>query len=520
MRRYGHYLFLFALCAAVFVAGAQNKKIDSLRLLLVKTGEDTARVSLLNKLSRQLRKAGELDSAIRVAQRAGSLAINLGHQKGLAFSYTLIGKSYSDKGNYPEALSNYLVALKIYAEIQDARGIADLCDYIATVKTSQGNYKEGLKYHYTSLRMSQIIGDSGDMATSYSNIGATYHSLGNYTEALQNDLAALKIREALGDKIAMAITLTNIGNVYFGQENYPAALEKYFAALKITEELGEIYGKALCYNNIGATYTEQGNYREALKNHFASLKMKQQINDVTGMAVSYNNIGLDYANLENYPEAFRYYFDALKIQEELGDKEGIALLSNNIGLLYVDEKKFALGRDYLTRALRLGKETGSLEDIRASYEHLATLDSMEGNYASSLVNYKLHIAYRDSMNNEENTKKTVQAQMNYEFDKKEAATKLEQEKRDTLAAAEAKKQRILLIAISGFGLLILGFAVFAYRSFLQKKKANSEISRQKELIEEKQKEILDSIYYARRIQNSLMPNEKYIDRVLTHLKAR
>lgn len=60
----------------------------------------------------------------------------------------------------------------------------------------------------------------------------------------------------------------------------------------------------------------------------------------------------------------------------------------------------------------------------------------------------------------------------------------------------------------------LGFAVFAYRNFLQKKKANVKIIRQKNIIEEKQKEILDSIYYARRIQRSLMPTEAYIRRCL------
>jgi cell division protein FtsL len=45
--------------------------------------------------------------------------------------------------------------------------------------------------------------------------------------------------------------------------------------------------------------------------------------------------------------------------------------------------------------------------------------------------------------------------------------------------------------------LVMVFAVYVYRSFLQKKKINIEITQQKRIIEEKQKEILDSIYYAR-----------------------
>jgi len=47
-----------------------------------------------------------------------------------------------------------------------------------------------------------------------------------------------------------------------------------------------------------------------------------------------------------------------------------------------------------------------------------------------------------------------------------------------------------------------------------RQKAEKQLSEQKELIEEKQKEILDSIHYAKRIQSSLLPTEVYIERVL------
>ncbi len=45
-----------------------------------------------------------------------------------------------------------------------------------------------------------------------------------------------------------------------------------------------------------------------------------------------------------------------------------------------------------------------------------------------------------------------------------------------------------------------------------------QIKKQKDLVEEKQKEILDSIHYAKRIQKSLLPTEKYIDKNLDRLK--
>ena len=90
--------------------------------------------------------------------------------------------------------------------------------------------------------------------------------------------------------------------------------------------------------------------------------------------------------------------------------------------------------------------------------------------------------------------------------------KLVQEKKQAIADAESKKQKIVLILVTCVLLLVAVFAFFIYRSFLRKKKDNIEINHQKEIIEEKQKEILDSIHYAKRIQTALLPNEKYISK--------
>lgn len=50
--------------------------------------------------------------------------------------------------------------------------------------------------------------------------------------------------------------------------------------------------------------------------------------------------------------------------------------------------------------------------------------------------------------------------------------------------------------------------------------AEQKINSQKEMLETKNKEITDSIQYARRIQNSLMPSDKYIARVMDRLRRK
>jgi two-component system, NtrC family, sensor kinase len=124
------------------------------------------------------------------------------------------------------------------------------------------------------------------------------------------------------------------------------------------------------------------------------------------------------------------------------------------------------------------------------------------------------------MMNNDASRKTTELQMNYEFEKKETANKAEQEKKDAVAKAERNKQKLVLILVTCVLILVLIFAIFAYRSYLQKQKANIKINKQKKIIEEKQKEIIDSINYASLIQKALLPNEKYIEKNLTKFNKK
>lgn len=88
-----------------------------------------------------------------------------------------------------------------------------------------------------------------------------------------------------------------------------------------------------------------------------------------------------------------------------------------------------------------------------------------------------------------------------------------------------KRQTIYTYAgIAGFALMVV-LALVLFRSNRNKQKANElialqkhEVEVQKDIIEEKQKEIIDSITYAKRIQKSLLPTDKYIESSLNRMK--
>ncbi len=515
------FLLFFVTTFIARYSFAQNAAIDSLQNNLKIVKEDTNRVITYNLLSFELLKTADYSKADSFAHLAMLSAEKLGFKKGIAKAYNNIGISCWYQGRYAEALKNYFTAIKIRKEIGDKIGIASSYNNIGIIYMEQGKYTEAMENYAISLKIKEEIGDKKGIATSYGNIGSIYKFHGNYPEALKNYLASLEIKKEIGDKSGCAADYNNIGLIYYGQNNYTEALVNCLASLKIREEIGDKNGIADSYNNIGLIYYDQANYSEALKNYSASLEIRKEIRDKQGIAASYSNIGLIYKNQGNYPEAMKNYQSSLKIEEEIGNKYGMAESYVDIGMLNIKLKKLADAKKALDNALLFALKINSKKLITESYCNLSLLDSANGKWQSAYDNYKKYFNYRDSLKNDENTKKIVKWQMQYQFDIKENTLKAEQGKKDAIAQKEKQKQKFILFFV-GFSLLfVLIFSGFMYNRWRVTQRQKHIIEDQKELvdaayllIEEKNKKITDSINYALRIQQVMLTNEEYISKNL------
>ncbi len=366
-----------------------------------------------------------------------------------------------------------------------------------------GNLNESIQYGKDALSLSEKLSFKKGIGNAYKNIGIVYRLQGNYPEALKTFLICFKIREETGDKKGIADCYSKIGMIYMLLGNYSESLKNHFAGLKIRTEINDKEDIANSINNIGNVYSNQANYAEALKYYLTFLKLSEEIGDKQGVAYAYSNIGEVNIVQKNYEEALKNNLASLKIAEELGEKYIIAGNYISIGILNIKLHKFEEAKKYLYDGLSLSKEMGNKDDIKRSYSGLSALDSVQGNFKEAYDDYKFYIIYRDSLINEEATKKTIQTQMNYEFEKKESLSK-----------AESKKQKLIIVFI-GLGLLIvLVFAGFIFRSLRIRNKQNKIIVEQKIMVEEKQKEILDSIEYALRIQTAILPPKKIVKQYL------
>jgi adenylate cyclase len=346
----------------------------------------------------------------------------------------------------------------------------------STANSVQGNYPRALDYSHKSLAIDEVIGDKIGIAGKLNNIGIIYKEQGNYPRSLEYSQKSLAIYEEIGDKEGISMCLNNIGIIYDIQDNYPLALEYYHKSLAIDEELGDKQGIAYALHNIGSIYHGQGNYPQALDYYQKSLEVQEEIGNKIGISTILNNIGVIYKKQGNYPRALDYQQKSLAISEEIGNNLGISTSLNCIGNIYNDQGNYLKALSYCQKGLTLAKDIGSLGEQKHACQCLYETYKARGMGNEALVYHEQMIMLRDSMFNKENTKKLTRLEMQYEFEKKEAATQAEQDKKDAIAAQQIQRQKLVRNGFMGGFAVVLLFAVvfLVQRNRIGKEKQRSE----------------------------------------------
>ncbi|HEX7412920.1 MAG TPA: tetratricopeptide repeat protein [Bacteroidia bacterium] len=382
----------------------------------------------------------------------------------------------------------------------------NLTNDISRQLINNGDYKTALSFALQAKELAQKLSYKKGEASALSLIASAYMNKGDYPEALQYNLASLKIREELKDKKGITNIYHDIGQIYDSQGISDKALDYYERCLKLREQLNDKKGIANLYNDMGIVYDVTGNYDKALKYYRLGLKIREDIKDSSGLCDSYVNIGIVYKEQNKYDEALKYYQASLPLYQKMNYTRGIIAYYSSSGEIYRLKGNFALAQTMFNKAIELAHQIASKSDIKDVYQQLTLLDSTKGNYKFAFQDYKSYISYRDSLNNEESTKKSLEEQFNYDLDKKEAIAKAEQDKKDAIAAADSRRQQFVIYSVVGILLIILVFSIFLYRRFKITEKQKHIIEKQKVLVELHQKEIVDSITYAKRLQQAILPS--------------
>jgi tetratricopeptide (TPR) repeat protein len=447
-----HKYFLLAALLLFSVAGwAQNKTADSLVLVLQKTKNDIDRVQLLNAIADEY-KAVDPKLMQQYANEALQLAIKIKDNVAKGNAMLSLGNSNIILGDYSKALQYFAAAQNVFEKALENNGaenrkeinngLARAYGSLGVVFSEQSNYAKALQYHLKAVKIYEADNNLEKCARVYNNIGVVYKSEGEDFKALNYFIKCLKIQEKMGDN-TVGITTTNVGNIYLKQKNYNKAFDYYTKAQQL--------------------FTKYPNSR--------------------GLGELYNNIGLYHAKTKNYAEALASFNKAMTTFNSIDEKFGLSDTYYFMGDVYFTQGKWNESLVNTNKSLALAKELDVLDQIQIAEKRLSEIYEKLHNPNEALVHFKLYNIAKDSISTNENVRNSVRAEMNFEFEKKEALQKKEQEKREVIYSEAAKRHQQQIIFIILFILLAFGIVFLIYNR-LQLKKT---LTLQKELAEYEQK---------------------------------
>ncbi len=358
-------------------------------------------------------------------------------------------------------------------------------------KLYQINIESMHKYANEALEIADKLEFAKGKAESLRIMGIYYRIKGDYPLALEFYQSSLKLFEQLGNNYGIGACLNNIGNIYRWQEIYTQAHQYYQKSLEIKKEIGDERGISLTLNNIGVCLMNEGEYEESLDYLQRSLVIKQGIGDIKSISNTQYNIGNTYVKLGNYAKALEFYQSALKVKELVGERYVYLGTLKGMGFIYYQQGNYALALKKTTKALEMEKDYGFLEDQKDLYKQVSDIYTALNNPAKALENYILHKEISDSIHKTETIKKITALEHDYKHEKEKQALELEQQKQEAIFAAEIKHQKIISIAwIVGF-VMMTALALAILFNFIQKRKANRTLTKQKEEIAEKNTELLE-----------------------------
>ncbi|MCB2204524.1 tetratricopeptide repeat protein [bacterium] len=267
--------------------------------------------------------------------------------------------------------------------------------------------------------LARDIGDNIGLANALASMGISYARQGSWVSALNNFLQSLKLKEQLNDQQGMAALLSNIGILHGRLGDDERALRYHQRAVRYFELADDKRGLAYTYNNIGVVYMDQGKYDDALRNYQKSLELKKELRDKPGIASGYLNIGITHFLLGAYSRALENYEYSSRLYENLGDRHGEAEALQRIATLYLRRDQAKRAYDVASKALGIARATNSRVVERNLLQICSEAKTALGAPAEALRFYRQYTALKDSLFNEESSKRISDMTANYEFEQRE-----------------------------------------------------------------------------------------------------
>ncbi len=454
-----------------------------------------------------------------------------------------IGRVYVAMGEKDTALSIFNSAAESWRNAKNFLGLNKTLTNIASIMQERGLNIEGLSVTQEAIEAGKQAEYERGTGVAHLQRGVFLFNVARYEEALQHFLEATELFYSLGFEDGVGMCYNNIANIYTILEQHERALEYYMRNFTLQQKTGNKLEYAHSALNIGTYYIgyKGNNYEqfEARRNidslfHYLTIAMEtyEEVQYPLGVIQASSNIGFAYlySKVPDFDKARSHFNRAETLANHLNLPAEIARAKRNKAFLLARTGQYVQAIELFREANELFIELNQKEDELMLYKRIAETYAQINNFETAFYYLQRYDVMNDSLRQKESQRLIDQLSIRFESELKdqEIASALLRE-RDLEARNVAQKRFNLALQI-GIGIFGI-FLVLVFYQFLQKRKANAllisrniEITQQKEeieqqknrvleqqtILEQQQRNILDSIHYASRIQQAILPQNEIL----------
>ena len=478
-------LLCFHICGNAQISSKDSLKIDSLKSIIDTTENDLIRIRSLKEWDKIIYKFDTKLDSILLNKIMSNCSTAL--EKNINDSIAILVKK-----NLAYALQNFGIIL----------------DDTEIIKK--------ISFFENSIDLKLEINDTSRLGGYYGRLGLAYSSIGNYDKALENQFKSIEIRKKSKRTYELNYNYNNVAIIYHYQGFENKALKYYEKSLDVKYQFNDTSNFSISFGNIGNTYEKLKNYNKALDYFNKSLEYVIYSNNSDEVKINaFFGIGNVFYKQNNFKKALDFFEKAIYVAEKFNMTKRIAESRLIMGEIYFNTNNYELALKNFKIAKEIAVEFNSDISLNSKvYLKFYKLHKRNGRFKEALINYELYKILSDSLNSMNGIafEKNRVLNQKYLFEKQADSIKYAGDILIQKAQTVAKQEQLTNETQRRNGLIVISFLILVSLGFvfIQLKKVRNK----KEIIELKQNEINDSINYANRLQQGILPPESFIKNCL------
>ncbi len=338
---------VFAVSARQNPDALSTINMDSLEsIMLSSKGDKHKLANIYEKMGNIFYANDDNQNAMRNYQEALKLYEELNDAKGLAALNADLGEMYLDQRNYTKALEYFRKSLTNQEKLADQAGIVRATLKIAEIYEQKGDIRTAREYNLKALESAENLREEKLIGNALSNLGDVFVQLGGYQEALQYTLRSLEIKRGSGDKGGMAHVLTTMGGIYTKLGDFEKATTYFQEGLLIAKQINARQLELNLYLSLFEYHESKGDFKKALDYHKDYTILKDSLYNIA-RDKQMNELSVRYESTkkerENLALQQKVKEDQASLQSRnqllIGTLVGLAVVLGLLALIYRDNQK-------------------------------------------------------------------------------------------------------------------------------------------------------------------------------------